>query len=72
MTELLRRAFNKASELPEHEQDALASILIQELEGEQTWDTTLATSQDQLSTLADAALQEHRSGRTEPLDPDEL
>ncbi len=72
MTELLRRAFKRASELPPDQQDALASTLIQELEAEQNWDTTLAESQDELSALADAALDEHRDNRTKPLDPDEL
>jgi len=72
MTELLRKAFEKASELPDAEQDALASVLLQELEGETKWEEALAVSQEQLAAFADAALAEHRAGKTQPLDPDAL
>jgi len=72
MTELLRKAFEKASKLPDAEQDALASVLLEELEGETKWEEALANSQDQLAALADAALTEQGAGKTRPLDPDTL
>ena len=72
MTELLRKAFEKASKLPAQEQDALASVLLDEIEGEQKWDATLAETQDELVGLADAALAEHRAGETETLDPEKM
>ena len=72
MTELLRKAFEKASKLPAQEQDALASVLLDEIKGEQKWDATLAETQDDLAGLADAALAEHRAGKTETLDPEKL
>lgn len=72
MTELLRKAFEEASKLPAQEQDALASVLLDEIEGEQKWDATLAETQDELTGLADAALAEHRAGKTETLDPEKL
>jgi hypothetical protein len=72
MTELLRKAFEKASKLPPREQDALASVLLNEIEGEQKWDATLAETQDELAGLADAALAEHRAGKTETLEPEKL
>lgn len=72
MTELLRKAFEKASELAPDEQDALAQTLIRELEDEKTWDTALSETQDELASLADAALQEHRAGKTRRLDPEAL
>ena len=72
MTELLRKAFEKASKLPAQEQDALASVLLNEIEGEQRWDSTLAETQDELAGLADAALAEHRAGKTDTLDPENL
>lgn len=72
MTELLRKAFEKASRLPKREQDALASVLLEEIEGEQQWDATLVDTQDELSGLADAALAEHLAGKTEALDPEKL
>jgi hypothetical protein len=72
MTELLRKAFEKASELAPDEQDALAQTLIRELEDEKTWDTALSETQDELASLADAALREHRAGKTRRLDPEAL
>ena len=72
MTELLRKAFEEASKLPPQEQDALASVLLDELEGEQAWNGALSETQDQLASLADAALAEHRTGQTEALDPEKL
>jgi hypothetical protein len=72
MTELLRKAFEEASRLPATEQDALASVLLQELEDERRWDGALETTPDQLARLADEALAEFRAGRTGPLDIDKL
>lgn len=72
MTELLRKAFQEASRLPPGEQDALASVLLEELAGERRWDSSLAGSPDKLAVLADAALAEHRADKTQPLDPDTL
>ena len=72
MTELLRKAFEEASKLPPQEQDALASVLLEEIEGEEQWDATLAGTQDELAGLADAALAEHRAQKTKALDPENL
>ena len=72
MTELLRKAFEEASKLPPGEQDALASVLLEELQDEHRWDRTLEVTHGKLTGLADAALAEHRAGKTQPLDPDEL
>jgi len=70
MTELLRKAFQEASKLPPRDQDALASVLLEDLAGERRWDSSLAGSPDTLVELADSALAEHRAGKTQPLDPD--
>ena len=72
MTEALRRAFEVASRLPDREQDELAAAILQELAADNRWDAILGESQSALDRLADEALQEHREGRTEALDPDAL
>ena len=72
MTELLKKAFAEASRLAPDEQDALGRWLLQELALQRRWDETWASSQDTLAALADEALAEHRDGRTENLDPQEL
>lgn len=65
MTELLTKAFEKASNLPTDLQDQLAEELIDEMEGEGLWDQTLASTQGQLEQMARKALEEHRTGKTE-------
>ena len=72
MTELLEAAFAKAARLPDHEQDAFARWLMNELESEQRWSRAFETSQGRLSELAREALEDDRADRTEPLDPDRL
>ena len=58
MTELLKRVFAAASKLPEPEQDALASLLLAELDSERRWAEAFAATQNQLSSLAEEALRE--------------
>ncbi|MDT8368717.1 MAG: hypothetical protein RQ745_05890 [Longimicrobiales bacterium] len=67
MTDLLEKAFREAAKLPVEAQDALASVLLAELEAERNWEERLATSQDALGRLADEALDEFREGSTRPL-----
>jgi hypothetical protein len=72
MTELLKKAFEKASKLPPKEQDAFAALVLAELEAEGRWDEAFGASQDALAALSREAISELRAGRTEPLDPDKL
>lgn len=72
MTQLLKKAFARASDLPDEEQDALAERLLAEMESEERWQELFARSQDELGRLADRALAEHRRGETQRLDLDEL
>lgn len=74
MNQLLQKAFNKAAELPQEEQDKLARFLLAELESERQWAELFARpeSEDLLERLADEALLEHRSGRTQRLTMDDL
>lgn len=71
MTELLQKAFAKASTLPPEQQDALASLLLEEIDSERRWDDLFARSQDQLAAMADQALAEFEAGNTTPLFSDE-
>jgi hypothetical protein len=72
MTELLDRAFVKASKLPEREQNALAEWLLDELDSDERWRRTIADSHDRLAGLAREARAEHREGRTRELNPETL
>ena len=72
MGRLLETAFAEAAKLPETEQEAIAALILAELDSERRWDALFAKSQDLLSRLAKEARDEHRAGDTEPLDPDKL
>lgn len=68
MTQLLQRAFEEAGKLAPAAQDALARVLLHDLESEKAWTDALASSNlDELSNLAEEALAEHRLGKTHPL-----
>ena len=67
MTPLLEKALSEVAKLNEPEQDALASILLEEIASEERWSKAFADSQDVLSSLADEALAEHAAGLTRPL-----
>ncbi len=66
MTQLLKKAFAKASELPEQDQDAIAEIVLAELASEERWNDLFAKSQDLLAELAQEALADHQAGKTQP------
>jgi methylase of polypeptide subunit release factors len=68
MTQLLEKAVAKVSALPDNEQDALASVLLTEMEAEQRWDQLFKSSQEVLGLMAREALEEYRAGETAPLD----
>jgi hypothetical protein len=72
MTTLLEKAFAEAVKLPDTEQDAFASWILEELAADRRWDNAFAQSQPQLARLADEAIAEYRAGKTVPLDPDRL
>lgn len=72
MTGLLTKALGEAEKLPRDLQDELARQLLEDIEGELRWDETLEKSHNQLSTLADRALEEFKAGRTRKMGFDEL
>jgi hypothetical protein len=72
MTELLAKAFAEAGKLPAPDQDALARWLLAEMQSEKIWQEKFASSGDLLKQLAEEAIEEHRRGETQELDPDRL
>lgn len=67
MTDLLEKAIRQVSQLPPDEQDAVATILLEEIASERRWTELFAGSEDVLEQMAEEALAEHRAGRTKPL-----
>ncbi len=74
MNQILQQVFERASELPEEEQDRFARFLLSELDSERLWAELFSRpeSEEMLERLADEALAAHRAGLTEPLDAQEL
>ena len=74
MTELLQQAFDRASELPDSQQDEFARFLLSELDSERRWDEMFSRpeSEELLDQWADEALDIHRAGRTQTLDVEAL
>lgn len=68
MTKLLEEAFSKVSKLSEQDQNAIAEIVLAELESEERWNELFASSEGLLSELAEEALAEHAAGRTKLVD----
>ena len=68
MTQLLGRAISELKKLSDDEQEAIAAVLMAELESERRWARAFDLAAEQLSGLADEALAEYRGGTTEPLE----
>lgn len=63
MTRLLEEALSEVQKLPEAEQDAIASLILDELSDERRWQVNFARSQDQLARLAAKVREDIRAGR---------
>ncbi len=69
MTKLMKAAIKRVSNLPDDEQDAVASIILEEVEDEVRWQATFAKSQDVLARLAEGARAEISRGDVFDFDP---
>ena len=72
MTQLLEKAYSQIAQLPDSQQDAIATLILDTLADEEQWTEQFANSQDALAKLALEALAEHQAGGTLPLDPKAL
>ena len=68
MTQALLTAVATAAQLPEEEQDALAAILLEEMESEERWSALFADSPNLLERMANEAIQDFQAGRVQPID----
>jgi hypothetical protein len=63
MTIALKKVFSKLSKMPAAQQNAIASLLNEELE----WQKSFDSSQSGLSMLASEAVEEYKKGKTKAL-----
>lgn len=70
MTLTLRAAIAQAEALPESDQDALAALLLAEIESEARWDELFSRPESErlLARMAAEAMRDHDAGRARPLD----
>ena len=68
MTRLLEDALRKVGKLSEDDQNGIASQILETLEDEEAWGKMLRKNPAKLRELAEKALDEHRCGKTRPLD----
>lgn len=67
MTGLLEKAIKRVEALPDNEQDAIASQILETLDDE-SWGSAVDKNRDHIRSLAREALDEHRRGETRPLE----
>ena len=74
MTRLLQEAFERVAKLPQEDQNKFARFLLAALESDQRWDELFARpeSEDLMERLADETLADHRAGRTQLVNIEEL
>ena len=72
MTQLLEEAIDAVKKLPTPDQDAIASLILEELADERRWDAAFAASQPQLARLAEKVRDDVRAGRVRDVGIDEL
>jgi hypothetical protein len=68
MTQLLEDALRKVGMLSEEEQTAIASQILETLKDEEAWEKKLRKNPAKIRNLAVKALDEHRRGKTRPLE----
>jgi len=72
MSQLLEQAVAEARKLPAAEQDAIAAIILEEMEDDRRWEESLARSPDKLAALAARAEEQVQAGRCRAAGFDEL
>ena len=63
MTQFLEKVLIEVYKLPPEKQDAIAAVILEELEDERLWDKAFAESQDQLAQLARKVRADIKAGR---------
>jgi hypothetical protein len=69
MNALLEKALAEVARLPDAEQEAIASLILDEIAAEQGWDERFARTQNQLGELVRRARANFESGDVLPFDP---
>ena len=72
MTALLEQVLTEVHKLPPDQQDAIATLILEELRDEAQWNTAFEQSREALARLAQKVRSEKRAGNVKPLGFDDL
>ncbi len=72
MTQLLEQALAEVRKLSQQAQDAIAALILDELDDEKRWDVAFGRSHESLARLAAKVRQDIAAGRTKSIGVDEL
>ena len=72
MTQLLEKVLTEVHKLPPEKQDAIAAVILEELEDAQLWDEAFSESEDKLAQLAQKVRTDIKAGRVRKMGIDEL
>lgn len=72
MSALLDRAVSEARKLPDAEQDAIAALILDEIEDDRRWEEAFERSPGKLAALAARAAQQVQAGECRAAGFDEL
>jgi hypothetical protein len=72
VTQLLEQALAEVQKLPQSAQDAIATLILEELADERRWDEAFSHSQDKLAQVAAKVRGDIRAGRIRSSGMDEL
>ena len=72
MTPLLKKVLDEVYKHRPEEQDAIAAVILEELEDERQWQAAFAESQDKLAQLARKVRADIKTGRIKNMGIDEL
>jgi len=65
MTELLKKAIEKAQSLPEDKQDLVATVMLEEIDADKRWDELFAKTTDkQWQAMVDKVQKDIENGNT--------
>jgi hypothetical protein len=72
MTNALQQAIERLKQVPQDRQDAIAALLLHELDEDERWTQSTNANADKLRVLVQDVLDANRRGECEPLDPNQL
>ena len=72
MSQLLEQAVAEVRKLADAEQDAIAALILQEIQDDRQWDEALAKSPKKLAALAARAVEQVKAGKCRVAGFDEL